>query len=85
MAEGPKYGPDKQCTGMRIFKTDHFTDASQRSSSRLHHHLALPFTESIGELCLEVFGDKIVEPWLSTKFIHSLGDFVTCSIPKSGE
>jgi hypothetical protein len=51
----------------------------------LHHHLALPLSEGVRKLRLVVFGDDVVEIWLTTKLVYPLGDLVAGSITKTRE
>jgi hypothetical protein len=62
-----------------------FTDPRQTARRGLHHQLALPLSERISELGLEVFVDEVAEPRLPAEFVHALGDFVACGVAEPGE
>ena len=62
-----------------------FTDASQATSSCLHHHLSFTLTESVREAGLVVGIKNVVKEGLATVFVDTLCDFVSCGITETRE
>lgn len=53
----------------------------------MHHSLPLSFAKRVDKRVADGGGaaDEVVEPWLTTKFVDALGDFIPCGITQPGE
>jgi hypothetical protein len=65
------------------WEKNHLANTRQAACGRLHHHLSLPFAKQVCEVRLVVPREHIIDPWLATKLVDSLRDFVACGIPET--
>lgn len=55
------------------------------SSGSLHHHLALPLSKGIRELCLVMLGNEVIEVRLTTELVYPLCNLVARSVSQTRE